>query len=89
MLSKEIKTAFGPIPFGKRIRRVKGGWECKGLRQKVDVIGGFKCWGMEDVFVMGNWIFERSLDTGLWYMEGNVYWSLLPDDPLPDIYIPF
>jgi len=86
MLSKEIKSAFGPIPFGPRIRRVKGGWECKGLRKKVDVIGGFKCWGMEDVFIPGNWIFERSPETGLWYMEGNVYWSLLPDEPLQDIW---
>lgn len=28
MLPEDIKSIFGPVPFGQKIRRVKGGWEC-------------------------------------------------------------
>lgn len=64
MLPNDVKSIFGPIPFGAKIRRVKGGWECKELK----------------IFVKGNWDLSRSPETGLWYLEGGVSWSQIPDD---------
>lgn len=39
MLPQYVKQIFGPIPFGEKIRRVKGGWECG----KLWVKGNFEC----------------------------------------------
>lgn len=89
MLPKDVKRAFGPIPFGVRIKRSKGGWKCENFRSKIKKIGGYFFWGCHDLFIPGNWLLSRSIETGLWYLEGGVSWSELPDEPLPDIILPF
>ncbi len=70
MLPKYIKRIFGPIPFGAKIRRVKGGWECKEL----------------NVSVVSNWDCSFSEDTGHWYYYYGRFWEELPDEPLEDVW---
>lgn len=74
MLPEDVKSIFGPVPFGAKVKRVKGGWECAKLK----------------IFVKGNWLFERSITSGLWYLEKGVSWCEIPDNHMkPDIYFPF